>query len=163
MDLPLAEDLRRFLDGGTDPVEGALIVAGIVDATADADWARDEIGRLAHAIESLGEVTPRRVVEQFAGQGFRAGTPVAVGRELIGRSPRSSCVLLLRMSSLLLPAASPTPTSTSARRPSRPVRRELLSRAARPRSQPVRRVLGTVRTAQGQIPSIESCLNAELA
>lgn len=71
MDLRLGEELQRFLDGGDDPVEGALIVAGIVDETADADWARREIGRLASAIESLGEVTPRRVVEQFAGQGFR--------------------------------------------------------------------------------------------
>ena len=109
MDLPLGEDLQRFLDGGDDPVEGALIVAGIVDTAADADWARDEIGRLANAIESLGEVTPRRVVEQFAGQGFRGaqenyydvdnsvldhvlrtrrGIPISLGVVLIGIARR---------------------------------------------------------------------------
>ena len=109
LDLPLAEDLRRFLDGGDDPVEGALIVAGIVDDTADANWARDEIGHLANAIESLGEVTPRRVVEQFAGQGFRGaddnyydvdnsvldhvlrtrrGIPISLGVVLIGIARR---------------------------------------------------------------------------
>ncbi|MCY3623730.1 MAG: transglutaminase-like domain-containing protein [Gammaproteobacteria bacterium] len=109
MDLPLAEDLRRFLDGGDDPVEGALIVAHIVDETADADWARDEIGRLADAVGALGEVTPRRVVEQFAGQGFRGaddnyydvdnsvldhvlrtrrGIPISLGVVLIGIAQR---------------------------------------------------------------------------
>ena len=101
--------MQRFLDGGEDPVEGALIVAGIVDATADADWVRDEIGRLANAIESLGDVTPRRVVEQFAGQGFRGaqenyydvdnsvldhvlrtrrGIPISLGVVLIGIARR---------------------------------------------------------------------------
>ena len=109
MDRPLAEELQRFLDAGDDPVEGALIVAGIVDETADADWARREIGRLATAIESLGEVTPRRVVEQFAGQGFRGaddnyydvdnsvldhvlrtrrGIPISLGVVLIGIARR---------------------------------------------------------------------------
>ena len=109
MDLPLGEDLKRFLEDGDDPVEGALIVAGIVDKTADADWARREIGRLADAIESLGEVTPRRVVEQFAGQGFRGaddnyydvdnsvldhvlrtrrGIPISLGVVLIGIARR---------------------------------------------------------------------------
>lgn len=109
MDLPLAEDLRRFLDGGDDPVEGALIVAHIVDETADPDWARDEIGRLADAVGALGEVTPRRVVEQFAGQGFRGaddnyydvdnsvldhvlrtrrGIPISLGVVLIGIAQR---------------------------------------------------------------------------
>ena len=109
MDLPLGENLKRFLDGGDDPVEGALIVAEIVDETADADWARAEIGHLANAIESLGEVTPRRVVEQFAGQGFRGahdnyyevdnsvldhvlrtrrGIPISLGVVLIGIARR---------------------------------------------------------------------------
>lgn len=107
--LRLAEELQGFLDGGDDPVEGALIVAGIVDETADADWARREIERLANAIESLGEVTPRRVVEQFAGQGFRGahdnyydvdnsvldhvlrtrrGIPISLGVVLIGIARR---------------------------------------------------------------------------
>ncbi|MCY3838041.1 MAG: tetratricopeptide repeat protein [Gammaproteobacteria bacterium] len=107
--LRLGEDLQRFLDGGDDPVEGALIVAGIVDEIADADWARREIGRLANAIESLGGVTPRRVVELFAGQGFRGaddnyydvansvldhvlrtrrGIPISLGVVLIGIARR---------------------------------------------------------------------------
>ncbi len=107
--LRLGEDLRRFLDGGDDPVEGALIVAGIVDQTADANWARLEIGRLANAIGSFGKVTPRRVVEQFRGQGFRGahdnyyevensvldhvlrtrrGIPISLGVVLIGIARR---------------------------------------------------------------------------
>lgn len=109
MDLPLREELARFLDDGDDPVEGALIVAGIVDQTAESDWARDEIGRLAEAIESAGEVTPRRVVEQFARRGFRGaresyydidnsvldrvlrtrrGIPISLGVVLIGIARR---------------------------------------------------------------------------
>ncbi|MCE2459614.1 MAG: tetratricopeptide repeat protein [Pseudomonadales bacterium] len=109
MDLPLREALERFLDGGDDPVEGALIVAEIVDETADANWSRDEIGRLADAIGTQGEITPRRVVRQFAQSGFRGarknyyevdnsvlhhvlrtrrGIPISLGVVLIGIARR---------------------------------------------------------------------------
>ena len=105
MDLLLQQDLERFLNEADDPVEGALIVAGIVDRTADVDWARDEIQRLAHTIDSSGEVTPRRVVQAFAEWGFegvgqnyyevensvldhvlrtRRGIPISLGVVLIG-------------------------------------------------------------------------------
>ena len=109
MDLPLKPDLERFLDGADDPLEGALIVAGIVDKTADADWVRGEMDRLAEAIEAAGEVTPRRVVQQFAACGFhgagdnyydvdnsvldhvlrnRRGIPISLGVVLIGIARR---------------------------------------------------------------------------
>ena len=109
MDLPLREDLQRFLEGGDDPVEGALIVAGIVDKAADVDWARDEIGRLADEIGSTGEATPGHIVRQFAGLGFRGarenyydvansildrvlrtrrGIPISLGVVLIGIARR---------------------------------------------------------------------------
>ena len=105
MDLPLKQDLERFLDSADDPVEGALIVARIVDATADGDWARSEIGRLARDIESESEVTPRGIVQQFGAWGFkgavdnyydvdnsvldrvlrsRRGIPISLGVVLIG-------------------------------------------------------------------------------
>ncbi|MDE0662289.1 MAG: transglutaminase-like domain-containing protein [Gammaproteobacteria bacterium] len=109
MDLPLRGALERFLDSGDDPVEGALIVAGIVDESSDANWSRDEIGRLADAIDAEGEVTPRRVVRQFAHRGFRGarknyydvdnsvlhhvlrtrrGIPISLGVVLIGIARR---------------------------------------------------------------------------
>ena len=109
MDLPLKGDLERFLDGGDDPVEGALVVAAIVDESADGDWVREEIGRLADTMESTGEVTPRGVVQHFAGLGFRGarrnyydvdnsvldhvlrnrrGIPISLGVVLIGIAHR---------------------------------------------------------------------------
>ena len=109
MDLRLKEALERFLDGGDDPVEGALIVAAIVDEHADANWSRDEIGRLADAIDKHGEITPQRIVRQFAEFGFqgahknyydvdnsvlhrvlrsRRGIPISLGVVLIGIARR---------------------------------------------------------------------------
>ena len=109
MELPLREALEGFLDGGDDPVEGALIVAAIVDEAADTEWSRDEIGRLADAVDAQGEVTPQRVVLQFAEHGFsgdrqnyynvdnsvlhhvlrnRRGIPISLGVVLIGIARR---------------------------------------------------------------------------
>ena len=109
MDLPHKGDLERFLKKGDDPVEGALIVAGIVDRNADVDWARDEIGRLAEAVHSSGDVTPGGMVAELAKQGFqgagrhyyevdncvldhvlrtRRGIPISLGVVLIGVARR---------------------------------------------------------------------------
>lgn len=105
LNLPLEHDLERFLDGADDPVEGALVVARIIDNSADPDWARSEIDRLAQTIESAAEVTPRHIVQQFAAWGFqgagdhyydvgnsvldrvlrtRRGIPISLGVVLIG-------------------------------------------------------------------------------
>ncbi len=105
LELPLRADLERFLDSGDDPVEGALIVAGIVDRNTDPSWARAEIRRLADAIRSTGDVEPRRVVQALAGWGFqgageryyevensvldhvlrtRRGIPISLGVVIIG-------------------------------------------------------------------------------
>ena len=109
MEPPLKPDLLRFLDSPDDPVEGALVVAAIVDESADADWVRSEIDRLAEAMESKGRVTPKRVVQQFAACGFegahdnyyevensvldhvlrnRRGIPISLGVVLIGVARR---------------------------------------------------------------------------
>ena len=110
----LAQDLERFLEGSgeagsNDPVEGALIVARIVEADADVDWARDEIGRLAAAIGEPGEVSPPTLVADVAEFGFqgagktyyeiensvldrvlrnRRGIPISLGVVLIGIAHR---------------------------------------------------------------------------
>ena len=68
VDAALQGALRDFLEAPEDAVEGALIVARIVDPSADVDWARAEIARLADAI---AEATPAGVVAGMAEAGFR--------------------------------------------------------------------------------------------
>jgi len=106
---PIKDSLERFLADAEDPVEGALIVARIVDESADVDWARGELDRLASAMGHRGEVTPGALVEELSGQGFqgagkryyetensvldhvlrsRRGIPISLGVVLIGIARR---------------------------------------------------------------------------
>ena len=62
--------LERFLATPTDPVEGALVVAKIIDSEAKVSWAREEIGRLADAIATSDDIRPADVVTGLAKEGF---------------------------------------------------------------------------------------------
>lgn len=109
MNPALKESLEHFLTDGEDPVEGALIVAGIVDSDADVEWARAEIDRLATEVGEAGEVEPRKLVAQVSACGFkgagkryyeienslldhvlrsRRGIPISLGVVLIGIARR---------------------------------------------------------------------------
>lgn len=70
MDARLRDDLAGFLEAPEDPVEGALVVARIIDADADVDWARDEIARLAAEVGACTE--PATLAKQLVQQGFGA-------------------------------------------------------------------------------------------
>ena len=84
-------------------MEGALVVARIIDADADVDWARDEIARLADEVR--GRAAPATLAKELARQGFdsagsryydvennrldhvlrtRRGIPVSLGVVLLG-------------------------------------------------------------------------------
>lgn len=63
--------LARFLDDPSDPVEGALIVAQVVDAEAQVDWAREELARLADATAASTGREPVDVVAALANEGFQ--------------------------------------------------------------------------------------------
>lgn len=64
--------LKSFLAAPEDPVEGALIVARIIEPEADADWAREEIARLAASVQATGSVQrPFDVVTALAAAGFK--------------------------------------------------------------------------------------------
>ena len=63
--------IERFLEDPSDPVEGALIAAKVVDADARVDWAREEIARLADSTAAAGEVQPASVVTALANAGFQ--------------------------------------------------------------------------------------------
>jgi len=100
--------LRDFLEADEDPVEGALIVARILDADADVDWARAEVASLAErvaGVERHGSFTPADLVAAVAAEGFtgagdryyevdnsildrvlrnRRGIPISLGVVLIG-------------------------------------------------------------------------------
>lgn len=100
--------LRDFLATDEDPVEGALIVARILDADADVDWAREEVSSIADRVaqaERHGPFTPADLVAAVAGEGFkgagdryyevdnsildrvlrnRRGIPISLGVVLIG-------------------------------------------------------------------------------
>jgi hypothetical protein len=52
INLPFAPELASFIDRPQDAVEGALIVACIIDKDADVNWARHELDRLAVEIGS---------------------------------------------------------------------------------------------------------------
>lgn len=69
MDPTLRDALAAFLKAPEDPVEGALIVARIIDAKSDAAWARGEIGKLAETA-SAGEASPTGVVAALREAGF---------------------------------------------------------------------------------------------
>ncbi len=69
-DLPLKGELSRFLESNDDPVEGALIVARIIEPEAEVDWARGEIERMAHLAKERGEPSATHVVEEMASEGF---------------------------------------------------------------------------------------------
>ncbi len=70
-DLPLKGDLLGFLDRNDDPVEGALIVARILESDdADVEWARGEIERIAASARERGEPGATHVVAEMASQGF---------------------------------------------------------------------------------------------
>lgn len=100
--------LREFLATDEDPVEGALIVARILDADADVDWARAEVAAIADRVGSADRhdpFTPADLVGAVAAEGFkgagdryyevdnsildrvlrnRRGIPISLGVVLIG-------------------------------------------------------------------------------
>ena len=100
--------LRDFLATDEDPVEGALIVARILDAEADVDWARAEVASIADRVAQVdrhGPFAPADLVAAVAGEGFkgagdryyevdnsildrvlrnRRGIPISLGVVLIG-------------------------------------------------------------------------------
>ena len=100
--------LREFLATDEDPVEGALIVARILDADADVDWARAEVAAIADRVgpaDRHGPFTPADLVAAVAAEGFkgagdryyevdnsildrvlrnRRGIPISLGVVLIG-------------------------------------------------------------------------------
>ena len=61
--------LERFLEDPSDALEGALIVAKVIDTDAQVDWAREEIARLADSIAS-SDMQPADVVAALAKEGF---------------------------------------------------------------------------------------------
>lgn len=71
-DLPLKDDLVGFLERNDDPVEGALVVARILESDdADVDWARGEVERIAASASARGgEPGATQVVAEMASQGF---------------------------------------------------------------------------------------------
>ena len=100
--------LREFLATDEDSVEGALIVARILDADADVDWARAEVAAIADRVRPAdrhGPFTPADLVAAVAAEGFkgagdryyevdnsildrvlrnRRGIPISLGVVLIG-------------------------------------------------------------------------------
>ena len=74
MNAQLQKELAGFLEAPDDPVEGALVVARIIDADADVDWAREEIGRLAAEVGEGAEaatLAARLARLGFTGAGSR--------------------------------------------------------------------------------------------
>ena len=101
------DDLAGFLDAPDDPVEGALVVARIINAESDSDWARAEIGRLADLAAEEADaagVATRLGREGFAGAGeryyeadnnrldhvlrTRRGIPISLGVIVLGVTQR---------------------------------------------------------------------------
>lgn len=100
--------LRDFLATDEDPVEGALIVARILDADADVDWARAEVASIADRVAQIDRHEPftsADLVAAVAAEGFkgagdryyevdnsildrvlrnRRGIPISLGVVLIG-------------------------------------------------------------------------------
>ena len=67
----LRDALAGFLEAPEDPVEGALVVARIIDANSDAAWAREEIASLAEAVAAAGKPNAESVVANLHEHGFR--------------------------------------------------------------------------------------------
>ena len=109
MNAAIEQSLRAFLEADEDPVEGALIVARILDPDADVDWARQEIARIARRVRDAGRQhsppTAHDIVATVASEGFvgageryyeidnsildrvlrnRRGIPISLGVVLIG-------------------------------------------------------------------------------
>lgn len=63
--------LAAYLEDAEDPVEGALVVARIINPDAEVDWVRSEISRLAESVASSGEAKPRDVIAGLAKHGFQ--------------------------------------------------------------------------------------------
>lgn len=103
MNARLQEALAGFLEAPNDPVEGALVVARIIDVDADVDWARDEIGILAAEVGE--DVAAAALAPQLGRLGFsgvgdryyeaennrldhvlrtRQGIPISLGVVLLG-------------------------------------------------------------------------------
>lgn len=101
--------LREFLATDEDPVEGALVVAQILDVDADVDWARAEVASIADRVAGTDQghrpFTPVDLVAAVAAEGFkgagdryyevdnsildrvlrnRRGIPISLGVVLIG-------------------------------------------------------------------------------
>ena len=107
MNARLRDDLADFLETPDDPVEGALVVARVIHADAEVDWARDEIARLAAEVGDCAEAAA--LAKQLARQGFggagsryfkaennrldhvlrtRRGIPISLGVVLLGVARR---------------------------------------------------------------------------
>ena len=67
MNSELKNDLDRFLKTPNDPVEGALVVARIIEPQATAGWAREEMRRLAAALDTA---RPAGITAELRRQGF---------------------------------------------------------------------------------------------
>lgn len=68
MNTPLRDDLAGFLEAPDDPVEGALVVARIIDFDADVRWAREELDRLCAEVGDCADAAT--LAKRLARQGF---------------------------------------------------------------------------------------------
>lgn len=109
MDRGIERALRELMAPDADPVEGALIVARILDADADVEWARTEIAAIADRAQAAHRkaeaLAPADMVAAVAAEGFkgardryyeidnsildrvlrnRRGIPISLGVVLIG-------------------------------------------------------------------------------
>jgi len=68
LETSLAEEFHSFLESGDDVVEGALLVARIVNAQTDSQWCREELQRLAGFFGP--GVIPLELVDSLRDKGF---------------------------------------------------------------------------------------------
>tara|TARA_B100000929_G_scaffold2143_1_gene1763 strand:+ start:5268 stop:6041 length:774 start_codon:yes stop_codon:yes gene_type:complete len=66
--LPFAAELASFIDRPHDAVEGALIVASIIDKDADIGWARQELDRLT---AEIGPGHASHICDELRRSGFQ--------------------------------------------------------------------------------------------
>lgn len=66
--LPFATELASFIESPRDAVEGALIVASIIDKDADIEWARRELDRLA---TEIGRGPASHICDELRRSGFQ--------------------------------------------------------------------------------------------